>query len=105
MNPNPTEPTKLQLRVGATVVPIMVAPNTVLPTVGSKIPFIIGDLKEAVAYWDRQQYILNASDIASVGNVNAFAQNLTLFRAVEREDACVKDPDSFVYGVITAAVG
>lgn len=105
LNPNPTEPTKLQLRVGATVVPIMVAPNTVLPTVGSKIPFIIGDLKEAVAYWDRQQYILNASDIASVGNVNAFAQNLTLFRAVEREDACVKDPDSFVYGVITAAVG
>lgn len=105
LNPNPTEPTKLQLRVGATVVPIMVAPNTVLPTESNKIPFIIGDLKEAVAYWDRQQYILNASDIASVGNVNAFAQNLTLFRAVEREDACVKDENSFVYGVITAAVG
>ena len=105
LNPNPTEPTKLQLRAGATVVPIEVAPNTILPTESSKVPFIIGDLKEAVAYWDRQQYILNASDIASVGNVNAFAQNLTLFRALEREDACVKDPDSFVYGVITVAMG
>lgn len=105
LNPNPTEPAKLQLRAGATVVPIEVAPNNILPTESSKVPFIIGDLKEAVAYWDRQQYILNASDIASVGNVNAFAQNLTLFRALEREDACVKDPDSFVYGVITVAMG
>ena len=105
LNPNPTEPAKLQLRAGATVVPIEVAPNNILPTESSKVPFIIGDLKEAVAYWDRQQYILNASDIASVGNVNAFAQNLTLFRALEREDACVKDPDSFVYGVITIAQG
>ena len=105
LNPNPTEPAKLQLRAGATVVPIEVAPNNILPTESSKVPFIIGDLKEAVAYWDRQQYILNASDIASIGNVNAFAQNLTLFRALEREDACVKDPDSFVYGVITIAQG
>ena len=105
LNPNPTEPAKLQLRAGATVVPIEVAPNNILPTENSKVPFIIGDLKEAVAYWDRQQYILNASDIASVGNVNAFAQNLTLFRALEREDACVKDPDSFVYGIITVAQG
>ena len=105
LNPNPTEPAKLQLRAGATVVPIEVAPNNILPTESSKVPFIIGDLKEAVAYWDRQQYILNASDIASVGNVNAFAQYLTLFRSLEREDACVKEPDSFVYGVITIAQG
>lgn len=105
LNPNPTEPTKLQLRAGATVVPIKVVPNNVLPTEDNKIPFIIGDLKEAVAFWDRQQYILNASDIASVGTVNAFAQNLTLFRALERKDACVKDPDSFVYGVIAVAQG
>ena len=105
LNPNPTDPIKLQLRAGATVVPITVAPNNILPTENNKIPFIIGDFKEAVAYWDRQQYILNASDIASVGNVNAFAQNLTLFRALEREDACVKDPDSFVYGVIAVAQG
>lgn len=105
LNPNPTEPTKLQLRAGASVVPIVVVPNNVLPTEDSKIPFIIGDFKEAVAFWDRQQYILNASDIASVGNVNAFAQNLTLFRALERKDACVKDADSFVYGVIALPQG
>lgn len=107
LNPNPTDPAKMQLRAGSTVVPIEVAPNSVLASEEGKIPFIIGDFKEAVAYWDREQYILNASDIASVGNVNAFAQNLTLFRGLEREDVCLKDADAFVYGTIapTVAVG
>lgn len=105
LNPNPTDPAKMQLRAGSTVVPIEVAPNSVLASNESKIPFIIGDFKEAVAYWDREQYILNASDIASVGNVNAFAQNLTLFRALEREDVSLKDKDAFVYGYITVAAG
>lgn len=105
LNPNPTEQTKMQLRAGTTVVPITVVPNNILSSDGSKVPFIIGDLKEAVAYWDREQYILNASDIASVGNVNAFAQNLTLFRALEREDVTLKDKDAFVYGYITVAAG
>lgn len=105
LNPNPTEPTKLQLRAGATVVPLTIVPNSVLPNEDSKIPFIVGDLKEAVAYWDREQYILSASAIASVGNVNAFAQNLTLYRGLQRADACVKDADSFVYGCIATAQG
>ncbi len=35
LNPNPTEPNKIQLRVGATVVPIEIIPNTVLASEGS----------------------------------------------------------------------
>ena len=105
LNPNPTEPAKMQLRAGSTVVPVTVAPNNILTSEEGKIPFIIGDFKEAVAYWDREQYILNASGIASVGNVNAFAQNLTLFRALEREDVSLKDEDAYVYGYITVAAG
>ena len=105
LNPNPTEPTKLQLRAGVTVVPLTIVPNSVLPNENSKIPFIIGDLKEAVAYWDREQYTLSASAIASVGNINAFAQNLTLYRGLQRADACVKDPDAFIYGSIATAQG
>lgn len=105
LNPNPTEPAKLQLRAGASIVPITVIPNNVLPTEDNKMPFIIGDFKESVAYWDREQYVLSASNVASVGNVNAFAMNLTIYRGFEREDACVKDPDSFVYGTIALAAG
>lgn len=101
LQPNPSDPMKLQLRAGASIVPITVIPNNVLKTEDSKIPFIIGDFKESIIYWDRQQYLIDASSVAAVGNVNAFAQNLTLFRCLSREDVTIKDPDSWVYGTIT----
>lgn len=101
LQPNPSDPMKMQLRAGTSIVPITVAPNNVLTTENSKIPFIIGDFKESIIYWDRQQYLIDASSVAAVGNVNAFAQNLTLFRCLSRQDVTVKDPDSWVYGTIT----
>lgn len=100
LNPDPTDSAKLQLRCGATVVPIKVIPNKTLMSNGTKVPMIIGDLKEAVKYWDRQQTSIKTSDVASIGEYNAFAQNSTLFRAIEREDITAKDFDAFVYGYI-----
>lgn len=100
LNPDPTDSAKLQLRCGATVVPIKVIPNKTLKSNGTKVPMIIGDLKEAVKYWDRQQTSIKTSDVASIGEYNAFAQNSTLFRAIEREDITAKDFDAFVYGYI-----
>lgn len=100
LNPDPTDNAKLQLRSGATVVPIKVIPNKTLKSNGTKVPMIIGDLKEAVKYWDRQQTSIKTSDVASIGEYNAFAQNSTLFRAIEREDITAKDFDAFVYGYI-----
>ena len=41
------------------------------------------------------------SNIASAGDLNAFEEDLTLFRAIEREDCKMKDPQAFVNGVIT----
>ena len=105
LQPNPSAPAKMQIRAGATIVPLLIAPNNVLKTDGSKIPFIIGDLYEAVVFWSREQAFLNASNVASVGGVNAWAQNLTLFKSFERNDVTVKDKDSFVYGYISHAVG
>ena len=43
---------------------------------------------------------LDASTVAAVGTLNAFSQNLTIFRAIEREDVQVKDVDSYVNGYI-----
>lgn len=100
LNPDPTDSAKLQLRCGATVVPIKVIPNKTLKSNGTKVPMIIGDLKEAVKYWDRQQTSIKTSDVASIGEYNAFAQNSTLFRAIEREDITAKDFDAFVYGYV-----
>lgn len=97
LNPIPTEPKKLQLSVGARVIEIVNVPNSVLKTTGKKIPFVVGDLHEAIKRFDRQSLEIKGSDIASVGSLNAFSQNLTLFRGIMRDDTKLKDNDAFVY--------
>lgn len=97
LNPIPTEPKKLQLSVGARVIEIVNVPNSVLKTTGKKIPFVVGDLHEAIKRFDRQSLEIKGSDVASVGSLNAFSQNLTLFRGIMRDDTKLKDNDAFVY--------
>lgn len=61
------------------------------------MPFIIGDLKEGIKFFDRRQMSIMTSNIAAIGELNAFEEDLTIFRAIEREDCQVKDPAAFVY--------
>lgn len=98
---SPADPMKLVLSAGATVIPVEVFPNADLPTVESKVPFIVGDLKEGIKFWDRQKTNIMTSNVAVVGDLNAYEQDLTLFRAIEREDVTVKDAAAFVNGYIT----
>lgn len=105
LQPNPTEPGKMQLRAGATIIPIKVIPNEDMPsdtaTAGKrKIPVIIGDLKEAVKFFDRKQTTIATSTTAAIGDFNAFEEDLTLYRAIEREDVKMKDKAAYVNGVI-----
>lgn len=101
LNPDPTAPAQLQLRCGTTVLPIKVLPNEVFATSGNKVPFIIGNLFDYVRKYDRQHMSIKASDVASIGSFNAFAQNMTVLRAIVRDDYRVKDADSIVNGYIT----
>ena len=106
LQPNPANPMQMRLCAGATIVPVEVFPNRDLPsdvaTAGKrKIPFIIGDLKEGIKFFDRQQLTIMASNIAAAGELNAFEEDLTLFRAIEREDCQTKDDEAFVNGQIT----
>lgn len=103
LNPDPTNTAQLQLRCGATIVPVQVIPNKVLATTETKIPFIIGDMHEAFKMFDRQKVSIAASSVAVIGSVNAFAQNMTLFRMIERFDFKEIDTDAFVNGYITVA--
>lgn len=105
LQPNPAEPMKLQLCAGATVVPVEVLPNADLPNDTTKIPFIVGDLKEAVKYWDRQQMSIKVSDTASVTGFNAFEEDLTLYRAIEREDVTLWDEQAARYCEFDTAEG
>ena len=104
LNPDPTAPASLTLRCGTTVLPIKVLPNKVFKSTGSKVPFIVGNLFDYVRKYDRQSMSITASTVASIGNFNAFAQNMTLLRAIVRDDYRVKDADSIVNGYIDTSV-
>lgn len=106
LQPNPADPMQLRICAGATIVPIVVIPNDDLPSDVStakkrKIPMIIGDLKEGIKFFDRKKTTIKASDLAVAGDLNAFEEDLTLFRAIEREDCQVKDDMAFVNGELT----
>ena len=156
LNPNPTEPNKVQLRVGATVVPIEIVPNNEMPSsdvygasedtsvvagktyytrsgsgttespyvytpvasptgnpstssyyevVKVQYPFILGDLKEGVKIFDRQQTNILSSNVASVTGYNAFEQRGQLFRADVRADYKAIDSDAWVNGYVEISLG
>lgn len=100
--PMPGDTMAMALQVGAQSIPVVVIPNADMPTSGGKIPFVIGDLYEGVAYWDRKQMNIKISDVAVVGELNAYEEDLTLYRAIEREDVTAWDEAAFVNGYITA---
>ena len=149
LTPDLRDPMRLTLTAGATVVPLSIVPNEIMPstptytastdtTVQSgktyytvsggiytpvaeptgnpstssyyemdptpQIPFIIGDLYEGVVYWDREWMSIAESAIAAIGDFNAFEQDLTLYRAIEREDVTLRDTEAFVHGYIQPAV-
>lgn len=106
LQPNPANPMQLRLCAGATIVPVEVLPNQDFPSDVAtakkrKIPVVIGDLKEGIKFFDRKQLTIISSNIAAAGDLNAFEQDMTLFRAIEREDCRLKDDQAFVNGVIT----
>ena len=110
LNPDPTDSTKLQIRSGATVVPVVVLPNDDMTSEENKIPFIIGDLKEGIVLFDRKKINIMTSNTAVVGSgddaINAFEDDCTVFRGIEREDVEVRDEKAFenCYIDVTPAV-
>lgn len=106
LTPNPSNPAQMQLCIGPHIIPIKEYDNATIPTNGTKIPMIVGSLKEGVVYWDRRHFSLKVSDTASVGELNAFEQDLTIWRGSLRDDCTLRDADAFINGYIdTAAAG
>lgn len=104
LNPDPTNSANMQLRAGATVVPIKVIPNDDMATTESKVPFLIGDFKEGIVLFDRKKVNIMTSNTAVVGSgedeINAFEDDCTIFRGIEREDVQVRDEKAFVNAYI-----
>ena len=107
-----TAPTPYTLAVGARLVPVVVVPNAVFPSTvvatgdnaGTYVPFVVGDLKEAVAFFDRQQLSIMTSNVASINvtvnnattTLSAFENDLTMFRGIMRFDVVSRDSDAIV---------
>ncbi len=105
---NPDNPFSMTLAVGAHRIPVVVVPNTILATSeDDEVPFIVGDLKEYCKIFDRQQLSIMTSNVAAVGSgndaLNAFEEDLTLFRGIMRLDVEVLDAGAIVNGYITVA--
>ena len=104
LSPDPAKPMEMYLSVGARRIPVTVVPNDVLKTESGKIPFILGDLREYVKEFDRQQLTLNTSPVAVIGDLNAYESDLTIIRGIMRADWRVKDSEAIVRGELTPAV-
>lgn len=104
LTPIPSEPGKMQLACGAVVIPVEEMPNADLPNDGTKIPFIVGDLQEGIRLFDRKQLTLSSSDVAVAGDFNAFEQDMTLTKALVREDVQQRDASAYINGYIDTAV-
>lgn len=103
LTPIPSEPGKMQLACGAVVIPVEELPNADLPNDTTKIPFIVGDLQEGIRVFDRKQLTLSSSDVAVAGDFNAFEQDMTLTKALLREDVQQRDASAYINGYIDTA--
>lgn len=104
--PDPANTMQLRLAVGGIFVPVKVVPSTDLPNESSgKYPFYIGDLKEAIKLFDRKQLSIMSSNTAAIGTLNAFEEDLTIWRGIERLDCVCFDDQAYFKGFVTPAAG
>lgn len=89
---NPTDPTK-HMFAGK---PVYVYDNSIIPSAKGKAPMFIGDLKMAAVMFDRKKVSVKVT----TEGANAFDEDLTLMRAVEREDVQPLDDTAFFKGEI-----
>ena len=104
LQPDHVDPMRTWLCAGTTRVPLVVVPNSILEsdeTYGA--PFIIGDLREAIALFDRRQITIKSSDSATITNgndvtINAFQMDQVIFRGTCRKDCAVRDSAAYTTG-------
>lgn len=101
LSPVANEPMKMQLSAGANVIPVYVVPNKDLADDSTKgIPFFIGSMYDAITLFDRQQITINTSNVAVVGTLNAFEDDLTIWRGMLREDVTKVDSNALFYATL-----
>lgn len=96
LQPDPTQPTR-KLFDGR---PVIIVSNRFLKTVvddasgAKKAPLIIGDLKEAIVLFKREEMELASTEVGG----KAFTRNTLDVRAIQRDDVRVWDNEAAIYG-------
>lgn len=108
LSASPANPMQLQLAAGATVYPVTVLPDAILPNETSgALPFILGDLNEYCRKYDRALTSVAQSSEATVGSgdtaFNLFSQDMIAVRAIMRADYKVLDANAIVRLALTPA--
>lgn len=94
--PDVTNAAKKIIACGPYRLTVEVIPNNDLPNAADgSTPIYVGDFKEAVRIFDRKRTTIKRSDTASVGNLNAFAEDLQLFKPVMRADYVIRDKEAY----------
>ncbi|XZJ40564.1 phage major capsid protein [Clostridium perfringens] len=79
---------------------IDVKDNSIIPSKEGKAPIFIGDFKMSVILFDRQDVTVKVTTDGG----DAFDKDLTLLRAIEREDIQTLDDEAFVHGEIDTTI-
>lgn len=103
LNPNPSEPGQMQLSFGGQIIPVKDYDNEVIASDGTKAPFILGSLKDGIVYWQKKGFAIKQSDVAVVGDLNAYEQDLVLWRGSQWDDCTGWDDEAFIYGEVDTA--
>ena len=96
----------MQLCIGGKIREVVPVPNSVWASASGAnsstvIPFIVGELSEAIKMFDRQALEIAVSDTAAVTGFNAFEQNGVLMKGVLRNDFVKQDADAYKYAKVT----
>lgn len=103
LSPSVQDPMQMVVAVGARKIPLKVVSNSTMATTGTKIPFFIGDFKSAIKIFKYKGFQVTTSNVATVGDINAFEQDVTFFKGSERNDCKVIDKKALVQGYIDTA--
>ena len=75
---------------------VEIIPNNDMPNAADgSTPIYVGDFKEAAKIFDRKRTTIKKSDTASIGDLNAFAEDLQLFKPVVRTDYVIRDKEAY----------
>ena len=96
VTPDVTAAAKNVVAFGPYRLRVEIVPNKDMPNAADgSTPIYVGDFKEAAKIFDRKQIVIKKSDTASIGDLNAFAEDLQLFKPVVRTDYVIRDKEAY----------